>query len=337
MKKHTPLDLIQRPGFRLKTVDISSKKIVPLPKFNRVSNSDRNIVRKGFRVAEPKARSIPEPAIQPIDLDDTGKLVTLSNKTVDQLLSITVGDPTDVKWLQEKERLKLMFESQGLSPDEIRRELEVNRPLNRDQRTITRKKSDDPDPSLPLSRKLDTLMNVVLDGRAESEREQAQIAGLMANAMKSITGMEQLSQREFQKIGQTIERINPPDDPASFGLTARFYDKDSYDANAGNINFYLMSRIRKDPRFSPDDRSQNTLNYNHFVKDFSIADTGLPTLGIRSFIRKLQNPARQRRFIDLKRGGIVDLNQLRKIVKANGEKTNNNPSVLVSELHLAGA
>jgi hypothetical protein len=336
MKKHTPLDLIQRPGFRIKTVDISSKKIAPLPKFNRVSNIDRDIVRRGFRVAEVKARSIPEPAIQPIDLDDTGKLVTLSDKTVDQLLSITVGDPTDVKWLQEKERLELLFESQGLSPNEIRRELEVNRPLHREQRTITRKKGVDPDPTLPLSRKLDALMNVVLDGRAESEREQAQIAGLMANAMKSITGMEQLTQLEFQKIGQTIERINPPDDPTSFNLTARFYDKDSYDAHAGNINFYLMSRIRKDPRFNPDDRSQNTLNYNHFIKDFSIDESGFPTLGIRSFIRKLQNPARQRRFIDLKRGGLVDLSQMRKIVKDNGEKMKNNPSVLVSELHQSG-
>lgn len=343
MKKQVGLDLIQRPGFRLKTIDISSQKIASLPTQKRISNIDRNIVRRGFMVNEPKARSVPDaPALQPIELDDTGKLVTLSDKTVDQLLSITVGDPTDVKWLQEKERLELMFEAQGLSPDEIRRELEVNRPLNRDQRTITRKKGVDPDPNIPLARKLDALTNMVLDGRAESRQEQAQVAGLMANAMKSIEGMKTLSLQQFIKIGRTINRINPPVDPVDFGLTARFYDVTNYDIDAGKINFYLMARIRKDPDFDEKDNTGNTLNYNHFVKDFSVGRpggpgrVGFPTLDVRAFLRKLTNSGSKRRFIDLERGGLVDLPQMTQIVRASGQTLTDNPLVAVTEEHLDG-
>lgn len=337
MKKQVGLDLIQRPGFKLKTVDISSQKIVPLPTQKRISNIDRNIVRRGFMVNEPKARSVPEsPALQPIELDDTGKLVTLSDKTVDQLLSITVGDPTDVKWLQEKERLELMFEAQGLTPDQIRRELEVNRPLNREQRTITQKKGVDPDPNIPLARKLDALSNMVLDGRAESRKDQALIAGVMANTMSSIEGMKQLSIAEFVKIGKTIKRINPPVNPEDFGLTARFYDVTNYDIYSGKINFFLMARAQKDPDFEEKDTSSGTLNYNHFIKDFNMRQDGFPTLDVRQFIRKMGKPRGQRRFLDLFRGGLVNLPQMTQIVRANGQTLRDNPEVAVTESHLDG-
>ena len=331
------LDLIQRPAFKLNCVDISGTKKATLPSQKRISNIDRNIERPSFKGTEPKARTLPQTPLQAIDLDKTGKLVTLSNKTVDQLLSIKVGDPTDIEWLNEKARLELLLQARGdLTPEQIRRELEINRPLNRDQRTVTRRKGIDPDPTIPMARKLDALTKMVLEGRVESKREQAEVAGLMAKEMGDVKKLAVLNIQQFEKISEVIERIKPPTALLDFGLTARFYDKDNFDLNAGSIIFIMLTRIRKDPEFSKTDRSQNTLNSRYFVKDFTFSPTGFPSLGLRSFIAKLGRPRNRRAFIDLEQGGLVNLVQMDQIIRNRGEKVENNPLVAVTERHLQG-
>ena len=79
--------------------------------------------------------------LQAIDLELQGAKIQLSDKTIEEMFSTKVGDKTDTQWLTERNRLIASYTAKGFTAEQIDRELEVNKPLGREQRKVSSKQN----------------------------------------------------------------------------------------------------------------------------------------------------------------------------------------------------
>ena len=230
-------------------------------------------------------------------------------------MSVTVADPTDTQWLEEKDRLTAVLtaqlDAQGVPvadrPAIIAREIEVNKPLGREQRT-KQSKENIATATLSTSKKLEEVKQEITEGRAENRVSQIKLLGQLALILTDTNDIEALTTPQLQDLGQSLARLGAPRTYKQLEIPHRFVDRDFYNANAGIINLLLFSRVKGEP---------NTAQYNYdlMVKNFAANNTGLPAMTLRGAVSALGRAGSQMRYFDLERGGAISRTQLRQFAQ----------------------
>ena len=128
---------LQRPGFRRDEfmIDDNSKRLDIKNKRRGVGN--RTIQRPGAKRAPGIPRSISFNRMSVIGSQNAG-IVELGEKTLAKLFEVKVPDKTDITWIAEKQRLLKKYQTEGMTLEEAKAEVKMNKPLGREQRTITK-------------------------------------------------------------------------------------------------------------------------------------------------------------------------------------------------------
>ena len=296
---------IKRPAFKAGTVFEQKKKLDPLTKSVRSGLGNRDITRINFLAAPIKPRSVPE-------IKELGASEIVTDTDLGYITKIKVPDPTDFEWIREKKRLDQKytdaFRDAGFPADEIpamvARELEINKPLGRDQRKVVRKTSDIvTDNRLNVNQKLAEIAEEVKQGRLEGTVDRTKIA---ANILLILGGAARV---EFSKNGilqlkALLKSTGMPKDRKNLGIRPRFVDINYYNDKRGLVNLLIFNNLR-------DVRESKDYDYTHPVKDFSTSrESGLPAITLEEAKRQMRLRSRNRKFLDLDRVGLVSVEQI---------------------------
>jgi hypothetical protein len=304
---------LKRPAFKAGLSYIQHQEAQNIDNINRRGGlGNREIKRPAFLAPEIMPRQVVDfDKLQALDIEQAGQKVQLGESTLKQLFQVAVPDSTDSKWLAEKARLALLYQRQGMTPEQIERELQVNKPLGREQRTITEKRNIGAS-NLSMADKLKEIKEEVDAGNVQSRAQQAIITGQLALVLNDTNAIAGLTRAQLQGLGQALARIGVPTQHKRLGLIPRFVDIVFYNANAGMINLLLFSKVRETP---------NTAQYNYdlLVKDFSSHPVGgLPAIKLTSLISSMGRFGDRRQYLDLELGGRINRNQLRAAAGAMG-------------------
>jgi len=299
----------KRPAFKAGVSYIETRQAGNIDRINQRSGTgNKQIVRPAFNAPAIKPRQVIDfDKLQALDIEQAGQKVQLGESTLKAMFNIEVPDNQDTQWIEEKRRLTDLFRRQGMTQEQINRELEVNKPLGREQRTTT-KKQNISQSSLSMADKLKEIKEEVDNGNAQSRQQQAVLTGQLALILKDDQAIVALTQAQLVGLGQALARIGVPTNHKRLGLIPRFVDINFYNANAGMINLLLFSKVRETP-------NNNLYNYDQMVRNFNgNPQNGLPAMTLRSAVSAVaRNPAGARLplYFDLERGGVINRNQLR--------------------------
>ena len=276
---------------------------------------NRRIVRPEFEAPPIKARLPLEfDKLQLLSIQEAGENLKYTDGKLGYKTTIQIPDITDFEWIRESTRLRreltARFTAAGFPAQEISsmvtRELQINKPLGREQRTIS-SSTDDVANSDKISTKNKLIR--IIQGRAESRDGQVAITAQLVQIFQDTTALNTMSNLQLRGLGQALARIGVPTNYKRLGIIPRYVDNAFYLANAGIINLLLFSKVREQP-------NTNQYNYDLIVKNFTANANGLPAVKLSTMVsslRRLSNagmPAGDR-FLDLERGGVISLAQLR--------------------------
>lgn len=312
------MNRISRPGYRRGLNPPISIKSEPIDiKNERRGIGNRVIRRPGFKQEDQIPRIVSFDKFQTLDIDNAGT-VELGEKTLKKLLEVKIPDDTDKEWLAEKARLTTLYESKGMSEADIKKELEINKPLGREQR-YKNEKSSIGDARLSFSDKLSELRDEVRKGNTLSQAERATLAGQLAKVLNNTRGLNNLTAADIRNITAILSKIKIPDDRKSFGLVPRFVDKDYYDANSGAINLLALNKVKVAGE-------SKGYTYSEPFKDYAKNPSdGLPAKSVVSMYRKIERKGDARGFLDLDFCAILSKQQLLNFIATQGDDIDTNP------------
>jgi len=246
---------LARPAFKAGSQYIQTKQAQNIDNINKRSGlGNREIVRPSFDSPPIQARQpIEFDRLQALDIENFGAKVQLGQEQLDQITMVSVPDPLDTKWLAEEARMIAVYQANGLTPDQITQELEINKPLGRHQRTISKpSKNIARESALSVKSKLDEIKQEIADGRAEGVAERAALVAQIATILQNLDLVARLSARELTNINASLMRLKIPKDyRAVFPGKRIIAGNDPYFIeNKGVIAMFLMSNI-------PPDRTPN--------------------------------------------------------------------------------
>ena len=313
--------ILRRPSFLAGTVDKQEKNnvnIVSRNKFLQLNErkgiGDREIIRPAFVNQNPRKRLTTEfDKLQMLSVDEAGLIGKLSDTKLNYKTRVQVPDETDFAWIVEKNRLTAQYRNQftnaGYTADIIQplinRELEINKPLGREQRKIVILTDNIANiANLETKNKLNELIQEVKDGRGENQLEKQQITAQLAQVVSDTKEIDRLTTLQLTDLGTALARIGFPTTSKRLGLIPRYVDNDFYNNNAGLINLLIFSRVREEPNTSD-------FNYDKCVKNFASYPTGLPASKLTSAISALGKQGAGKRYLDLEICGIISPDQLK--------------------------
>ena len=295
---------IDRPAFLADTETVSPSAPV-LRGNNRKGIGNREIVRDNFMASKIMGRKLINfDKLAAIDLENEGVKIQLGERTISELFTIRLPDPQDKKWLTEKARMTARFTAKGLTSEQILREFQVNKPLGREQRTISSKSNIASHTVLTLGEKLSEIEREIRDGRAESRGQQAVMVGHIANIISATKSLEGMNKAQLVRLSKTIRRLDIPLLHREVGIVPRIADINYYRANEGIVNLYFLNQA---------DRNK-ALDLNRPVLNFTASNKGLPGVKLTSMISAMGKTGKKRVFIDFGRSGVINRAQMMTIV-----------------------
>ena len=220
----------------------------------RIGQGNREIIRPAFMSPATHARvPIDFDKLQAMDIANFGQKVKLGEEQLTQLTMVAVPDPQDKQFIEERRRLRAVFTAQGLTTAQINRELEVNKPLGRSQRTINvSSKNIARQQGLTFKSKLAEIKQEIDNGNANNRIQQATLVGQMSTMLQNQDAVARLTSAELNSVNQNLMRLKVPKDyRAVFGGNRIIVGNgDYFKDNKGVIAMFLMSNI-------PSDRTPN--------------------------------------------------------------------------------
>jgi len=295
--------MIKRPEFLAGSpLPVKSKKpALPLQKSPRYFIP--GIRRPAQEPSAPSPRSVDFSKAEPAELQ-------ISDEALDKLFKVEIPDVLDTLWLAEEARIKAQLVLEGLTPLEIERRLDTQKPLGRPQRTVTEKRNIARS-GLSVENKITELAEEVKEGRAESRRDQAILVANLGNTLAAVNAIQLMPPKTLAALGPTMGRLNIPLDHVKMGFKNRFMDYAEYSKDSkgvktrGLVHVYLLNKAAADPAFN----AMGGLSYNKPVKSFDTKTRdGYPGVLLATMDKSMRPPTRSRRrikFLDLKRGGLV--------------------------------
>jgi hypothetical protein len=317
---------IKRPAYK-SGVEISRQEADSIDDINQRNGlGNRRIVRPSFMSPPIKPRITLEfDKLQLLNIQEAGENIKTTENKLGYTTTIQIPDITDFEWLREQTRLRaslrVQFTAAGFPVNEIpamiARELEINKPLGREQRTVSSTTDDVANSDkLTTKNKLQRIIQDVRQGRAETRLGQQAITGQLINILQDTTAISLLTNIQLTGLGEALARIGVPASHKALGIIPRFVDKQFYDANAGIINLLLFSKVREQP-------NTNQYNYDLLVKNFAGSVNGLPAVKLSRLVASLRRVGRGGvpqgdRFLDLERGGLISIQEYRAGIPPRG-------------------
>ncbi len=238
---------VDRRAMRSNTVKMSTKadSIKDINKRRGLGNGV--VFRKNFKTPDPLPRlPIGFDRLKAIELSKYGPTTNLDKKTLAALIEIDVPDPDDIDWLKDMDRIvkNLREEDPDVTDNEIARNLRINKPLGRNQRTIKENRNVVTS-GLPMSKKLVEIAQEINEGRGESLDQQAILIGQLSAIVDNITevlGMTNLDKSNFSNI---VSSIRPPNNKESFNITPTYIGADYLRANTGVMTVLLEAEAQE--------------------------------------------------------------------------------------------
>ena len=308
---------MNRPGFKRGLGPSISVKSRPIDiKNNRRGIGNFAIQRPGAKQSNPIPRIVKFDAFQTFDINNAG-VVELGEKTLKKLLEVKIPDEMDKLWLAEKARLTTIYQAQGMSPEDIKNELLLNKPLGREQR-YNIKMASLGDAKLSFSNKLSELKDEVRIGNTLSQTERATLSAQLANVLNNTLALSSVSQLDMKNIVDILKSVRIPDDRQNFGIIPRFVDKNYYDTHSGAINMLAINKVRVKGE-------SKGYSYSEPFKDFSVNSTGVPAKSIIQMYRKLERKYKDRSFLDLDTCSVLSKKQMMSVISTTKDDINTNP------------
>ena len=325
--------MIQRPGIRAGEVMPNEPVQQQSIKNMRSGIGNYTILRPGSRATSGVNRTIGFNRLSVVDSSNAG-VVELGSKTLAKLFEIKVPDPTDVNWIAEKDRLLAKYLASGRTKLEAEREIKTNKPLGREQRTIT-KRQNIGDSNLTVSNKIAELKEEVMQGRAESSSDQAALYLELMKVFRGVRSIQAITVQEFNDLRRIAERAYIPSDRKMLGLDAAYVDRAYYDENSGKINLLFIGKLLEYEKKGRGESKE--YNMNLIVRDYSRgakgSPDGLPAKTISSMYTALSRGfPRRPRYLDLDSGGIISEEQLRVIAGTFSDGFQNPAFRIVADL-----
>ena len=301
--------MIQRPGIR-EGSDMPNPHVVRQSiKNKRAGIGNYTIIRPGAKATSGVARTVGFNRLSVIDSENAG-IVELGERTLKKLFEVKVPDPLDVTWLAEKARLLAKYQASGMSRADAERELLTNKPLGREQRTVT-KQQNIGDSDLSTSNKIAELKEEVQQGRAESVADRNIIIQELARVFRSVQSLQAMSRTQFANLKQIARRAKIPSDRRELGLNVVYVDRRYYDENSGKINLLFIGKLLDAESKRGGVESKN-YDMNRVVKDFTRGNTdGFPAVSVSTMYTAISRRfPRKPRYLDLDSGGMITRDQL---------------------------
>ena len=329
---------IKRPAYKSGVATIRQKKADSIDDINRRNGlGNKRIVRPSFLSPPVKPRITLEfDKLQLLNIQEAGENIRTTEGKLGYTTNIQIPDITDFEWLREQTRLRAVLRAQFTAagfpanevPAMITRELQINKPLGREQRTVSSTTDDVANnDKMNTKNKLTKIVRDVREGRAETRLGQQAITGQLVNILQDTQAISNLTNIQLSGLGEALGRIGVPTSYKKLGIVPRFVDNTFYANNAGLINLLLFSKVREE-------NNTNQFNYDLLVKNFvNEPNTGLPAVKLTTMISQLGRAGIRRYFLDLERGGVISQAQLRAEAgldpKTNKARVRNNPNYAI--------
>jgi len=281
--------------------DMNTLSISGINRRNGLGN--RDITRNNFNSTAPASRKVGFNKITAVDTGQFPTTIELGAKTLKELFKVSVPDSTDIQWLTEEARLSAQFQAQGMTPQQIKRELKVNKPLGRGQRTTSETRSVG-QASLNNEQKLKELSEEVKEGRAEGQASQANILAQLAPIVTDVGNMEHLTRQQTNDMNMIFTRLTIASNHKQFGLP-RLIDGVFYDANESKINMFIYANVPSDP----------PLNYAKPLWSVAGNQAGVPTKlssAVQGMVRGQQG---NKRYLDLDSRTVMKPDQAKQVAQ----------------------
>ena len=235
VKPGAPFSL-ERPTFRAGIIDENNVYVPRLERNKRRGLGNRHITRTNFIAPPVKGREVISfEKLQAQDIESAGVKVQLGDKTIEQLLKIQVDDPTDVKWIDEKNR--------RLRAGETEEEIKQNPPFGRPQRKVSRMTNFGM-MGLRLEDKIEAISTALKNGNA---LPKVQLAEITANIMQLISDQKEVSKMtkvEIDSIKKSIDQLNiNKNHKIALPDLPQVIDKETFDKHKGAILLYLLANV----------------------------------------------------------------------------------------------
>ena len=157
---------------------------------------------------------------------NTGVKVELSEKSVNQLMSVQVPDPNDIAWAAEyKKRL-----AAGESEEAIKNDP----PFGRKQRTVAKKVN-----LAQLEGSVDTKIQAVQQALTKGTSEVTQIGAILAEIVQD----NKTTRAQIAQIQEVAKSLQIPSSWQRAGLPRRLYSSAQFTQNQGTIILFLVQNV----------------------------------------------------------------------------------------------
>ncbi len=229
---------IARPYFKAGTV-LNKMGDVKLPVNKRKGLGNYDITRTNFIAPPIKGREVLNfERLAAQDLETAGVKVQLGDKTIEKLFKIQVNDPTDTKWIQEK--------NARLAGGETEEMIKANPPMGRQQRKVS-KMVNFAAQGLLIEDKIEQLKAAVDQGHADNKEDMASLIANVSLLLGNLGQLRNMTQSGFNELRQLISKLTVPKHWKAMGFTHRLYNLEQYKEQAGLINLYILSNLTNLP------------------------------------------------------------------------------------------
>lgn len=279
---------LSRPAFKSGTILKQPKLTDSIILEKREGLGNKDITRSNFISPPIKGREVLSfERLQAQDIETGGIKVQLGDKTIEKLFKIQVDDPTDKKWVDEKNR--------RMALGETLEQIKNNPPLGRPQRKVS-KMTNFGAQGLSIDDKIEQLKRATEQGQAESKRDMAQLIANAALLVSNVQGLQLLSQAAINDLRATILRLNIPKNYRAMGFQHRFFILQQYKQQAGMINLFLLSNL---------EQIQPPRNFQAPIISFTLGMGASNTINIADLGQQLRKTdARPGRILDLQTRSI---------------------------------
>ena len=292
-----PFELV-RPAYKSGGIYTQTKEATVDIANDRAGVGNRSIIRPAFMEEAPMARSVFDfDRLQALDIEQAGTKVQLGESTLAKLFEVKVPDPRDTLWTEERDRLVRVLRASGLNDQQIEEELRINKPLGREQRTVSKMQNIGTS-GLGVSDKLKEIREEIIAGKAQTRAGQVGLIAQIATILNNQARVERLTSRDLQDISDTLRQLKVPKNWKALGID-RVVDGDTFDANKGAILSFLMSNFP--PGF---DQDRPLVSWSNNTKSYDPKGVKIQILF------KLNEKTRAPRFLDLETRQIDDAGSL---------------------------
>ena len=227
-------EIIRPTGLLSNTILISDKRTIGFKPIMRSGTGDYDINRPVVLSDPILPRQILDFDIaRAMDVEQSGVLVQLSDKTLQKLFNIEVDDMGDVQWITEYNRRKLA----GETDEQIR----ARPPYSRPQRKIS-KNVNFAQSNLKLDEKIDLMKTAIDSGTANNRVDLTAIGVQLTALLAGGVNLANMTQTEFTKITDILNHMSMPPTYQLAKLPYRFYLLDGVLHNP-MVNLFLLSNI----------------------------------------------------------------------------------------------